>query len=113
MSGNQALIVNSVVGPQADLAITDHASDWYWAVCGVMTVSTLAFMGLAFTKPKSHRLFHYITAAITLVAAIAYYSMGAGLGQTPIPVEFQRPGSSVEVSGQPKRPGPSQPRPED
>jgi len=93
MSGNQALTTNQVVGPQADLSITNHGSDWYWAVCAIMTVSTLTFMGLAFTKPKTHRLFHYITAAITLVAAIAYYSMAAGLGQTPIQAEFVRPNS--------------------
>lgn len=55
-----------------------------------MTVSTLAFMGMSFMKPRTHRLFHYITAAITLVAAISYFSMGSGLGQTPIAVEFVR-----------------------
>ncbi len=58
-----------------------------------MTVSTLVFMGLSFGRQRSHRLFHYITAAITLVAAIAYFSMAAGLGQTPIAVEFARPDS--------------------
>ena len=95
MSGNQALNINSQVGPQADLAITNHGSDWYWTVAAIMMVSTLTFMGMSFTKPKTHRLFHYITAAITLVASIAYYSMGAGLGQTPIQVEFARPGSAM------------------
>jgi bacteriorhodopsin len=96
-NGNQALNVNSMVGAQADLAITSHGSDWYWTVCAIMTVSTFAYMGLAFTRPKTHRLFHYITAAITLVAAIAYFSMAAGLGQVPIQVEFMRP-DSVNVA---------------
>ena len=59
-----------------------------------MTTATLAFMGLSFGKPRSHRLFHYITAGITMTAAIAYFSMGAGLGQVPIQVEFPRPGSA-------------------
>ena len=94
MSGNQALNINSVVGPQADLAITNHGSDWYFTVCAIMGVSTLAFMGMSYTKPQNHRMFHYITAGITLVAAIAYYSMGSGLGQTPIQVEFIRRDSS-------------------
>jgi len=89
-SGNQALNVNYGIGGAADIAITTHGSDWYWAVCAVMTVATLAFMGMSFTRPRSHRLFHYITAAITLVAAIAYFSMASGLGQTPIQVEFAR-----------------------
>jgi len=94
MSGNQALITNAGIGGTADLTITDHGSDVYFAVCAIMTVSSLAFMGMAMTKPRSHRLFHYITASITFVAAIAYFTMGSGLGQTPVQVEFQRFGSN-------------------
>ena len=41
-------------------------------------------------KPRSHRIFHYITAGITMVAAIAYFTMGSDLGETGIPVEFVR-----------------------
>ncbi len=63
-----------------------------------MFVSTLVFMGLSFSKPRSHRIFHYITAAITLVAAIAYFTMGSDLGMTPIAVEFVRP-NNPKVSG--------------
>jgi bacteriorhodopsin len=92
--GNDALDTNRVVGQQADLAITTHGSDWYFTVCAVMGFSTLVFMGWSFTKPHSHRLFHYITALITLCAGIAYYSMGSGLGQVPVQVEFVRPDSS-------------------
>ena len=55
-----------------------------------MAVATLSFIGLSYTKPRTHRIFHYITAAITMVATIAYYSMGSNLGWTPINVEFQR-----------------------
>ena len=88
MAGNQALTINMGIGGYPELAITSNGSDWYWTVCAIMGVSTLAFMGLSFTKPRTHRLFHYITAAITFVAAIAYYSMASGLGQTPVLVEF-------------------------
>lgn len=63
-----------------------------------MTVSTFAFCGLAFTKPRTHRIFHYITAGITMVAAIAYFTMGSNLGFTPIEVEFMRSKSVVEGS---------------
>lgn len=73
-----------------DIAITTHGSDWYWAVTAVMTCATLAFMGLALTKPAQHRIFHYITAAVTLVASVAYFSMASNLGWTPIDVEFRR-----------------------
>lgn len=94
MSGNQALKVNDEVGQQADLAITTHGSDWYFTVCAVMGITTLAIMGAAFRKPQSHRVFHYITASITAVACISYFSMGANLGQVPIQAEFIRSGSS-------------------
>ncbi|KAI2605586.1 bacteriorhodopsin [Hypoxylon sp. NC1633] len=96
--GNQALNVNSVVAQHANLEITNHGSDWYYAVCAVMGVATLIFMGLAFTKPQGDRLFHYITAGITSVACISYFAMGSNLGQTPIQAEFVRPGSSLVQS---------------
>lgn len=60
-----------------------------------MFVSTFGFMGLSYTKPRSERIFHYITAAITMVASIAYYSMASGIGWTPISVEFMRGASTV------------------
>ena len=62
-----------------------------------MFVSTFAFLGLAYTKPRSDRVFHYITALITMVASIAYFSMASGIGWTPITVEFMR--GSSKVSG--------------
>lgn len=60
-----------------------------------MTVATLTFAGLAQTKRREHRVFHYITAAITMVASIAYFSMASGIGFTPITVEFLRNNSQV------------------
>lgn len=55
-----------------------------------MIVATMVFLGLSFTQPRTHRLFHYITALITMVASIAYFTMGSNLGFTPIAVEFTR-----------------------
>lgn len=55
-----------------------------------MTVSTIVFIGLAGTKKRSDRIFHYITAGVTMVAAIAYFSMASNLGWTGIEVEFFR-----------------------
>lgn len=60
-----------------------------------MIASTIAFCGLAQTKPRQKRIFHYITAAITMVAAVAYFTMASHLGWTGIPVEFQRSASTV------------------
>lgn len=62
-----------------------------------MMFSTMVFVALSFRKPRSQRLFHYITAAITMVAAIAYFSMGSNLGWTAIEVEFPR--SNPKVGG--------------
>ncbi|MCJ1452242.1 ion channel activity [Mycoblastus sanguinarius] len=100
MTGNDAIHANgdhSVNGGTSDIAITNHGSDWYFAVCAVMFVSTIAFAGLSFTKPRPHRIFHYITASITMVAAIAYFTMGADLGETGIKPEFMR--SNPKVAG--------------
>lgn len=95
---NNALNVNGFTNTvMTDNHITVRGSDWYWAVTAIMTASTFAFVGLSFTKDRPHRLFHYITAAITMVAAIAYFSMAANLGWTAIQVEFVR--SNPKVGG--------------
>lgn len=89
---NNALAVNSntVGGRTADIKITTHGSDWYWAACAVITTTALAIFADSFSKPVSHRISHYITAGINLVAAIAYFNMASNLGWAPIQVEFVR-----------------------
>ncbi|KAI9880622.1 MAG: ion channel activity [Pleopsidium flavum] len=87
---NHAIAVNNGIGGTSDLQITSHGSDWYWAATAIMATTTFFFIGMSFTKPRSDRIFHYITAAITMVASIAYFSMASNLGQTPIVVEFHR-----------------------
>ncbi|KAE9370615.1 family A G protein-coupled receptor-like protein, partial [Stipitochalara longipes BDJ] len=81
----------------SDINLTTHGSDWYWAVTAVMALSTIIFMGLSFRVPRKNRIFHYITAAITLVASIAYFTMASNLGYAAIPVEFVR--SNPKVAG--------------
>lgn len=80
---NMAIAINddAVNGNQhAEVSITYQGSDWYYTVCACMTVATFVFLGLAHTKPRTHRVFHYLTAGVTMVAAIAYFSMGSNLG---------------------------------
>lgn len=116
--GNQALQVNgmlsthwlhanrnltsftddAVSNAHAHIAITVRGSDWYWTVTAIMITATIAFIGLAATKPRQKRIFHYITAAITMVASIAYFSMASNLGWTGIAVEFVR--NNPKVAGQ-------------
>ncbi|KAF2820030.1 family A G protein-coupled receptor-like protein [Ophiobolus disseminans] len=96
---NNAIVVNgnTVNGRTADIAITSHGSDFYFAICAAMAFAGFCFIGLAFRKERRERLFHYITAAVVFVAAIAYFTMGANLGFTPIEVEYSR--SNAKVAG--------------
>lgn len=98
--GNNALANNGFTNGSGTVNnhITTHGSDWYFAVCAVMAFSTIIFMGLSFGKSRSERIFHYITASITMVASIAYFCMGSNLGWAAITVEFSRPGNHL-VSG--------------
>ena len=98
--GNGALTANGFTNNSGttDNHLTTHGSDWYWAVTAIMAVSTFVIVGLSFRLPQRKRLFHYITAAITLVASIAYFSMASNLGWAAIPVEFQRHSNHL-VSG--------------
>jgi bacteriorhodopsin len=96
---NDALKTNgfNFNGIHSQINITPRGSDWYFTVCAVMTVSSIVFVGMGLRKPRTHRVFHYITASITMVAAIAYFTMGANLGWAPTEVEYQR--SNHEVAG--------------
>ncbi|KAI0543327.1 bacteriorhodopsin [Xylaria curta] len=98
MSGNQALNANKYVGQHANLQITHRGSNWYFTVCAMMGVTTLVAMGLAFRRPQTHRIFHYLTASITAVACVSYFALGSNLGQLPILVEFVRRGNHQVAS---------------
>jgi len=89
---NDAVVINdnTVNGRTADIAITSAGSSFYFAICAVMGVAGFAFLGLGSRRPRSDRLFHYITSAVVFTACIAYFSMGSNLGFTPIEVEYFR-----------------------
>lgn len=55
-----------------------------------MTVAGFVFAAMSYRVERRNRLFHYITSGVVFVAAIAYFTMGANLGFTPIEVEFRR-----------------------
>ena len=80
---------------RADIDIDTRGSDWYWAVCAVMAFTTIVIIIASFFRHRSHRVFHYITAAITLTAAISYFTMASNLGYAAIQVEFFRSNGSV------------------
>ena len=60
-----------------------------------MGITALTTIGLSYMKPRTHRIFFYITAALNFTACIAYFTMGSNLGFTPIGVEFPRDRSTV------------------
>ncbi|KAF2669845.1 family A G protein-coupled receptor-like protein [Microthyrium microscopicum] len=96
---NNAVYLNppTLNGVTADIHITERGSDWLWAAFSMFALTTILILVAAYRKPARDRAFHYITAAITLVATIAYYSMASDLGFAITQVEFVR-GSSL-VSG--------------
>jgi bacteriorhodopsin len=51
-----------------------------WIVFVIMLVSTLAFVAMAWRVTVQKRLFHTITAFITLFATISYFAMATGSG---------------------------------
>lgn len=98
--GNEALATNArVAKAYADIQITTHGSNWYWAVCALMAVSTLAFAGMAFRRPRPDRIMYYIMAAVTLIAAIDYFTLASNLGQVPIAVQFYHGGRFGSIAG--------------
>lgn len=92
--GNKALEANggTVDGYTADITITVRGSDVYWAIFAFMSLMTLVFIAHSYTKPRTERVFHYITISITLVASVAYFAMASNLGWASIFVEFFRGG---------------------
>ncbi|KAI9777900.1 MAG: hypothetical protein M1816_004389 [Peltula sp. TS41687] len=53
-----------------------------WTVFVLMLISTIIFAALAFRVPVQKRLFHIITTFITATAAISYYAMATGDGNS-------------------------------
>lgn len=90
--GNNAIDVNPPVfqGRFADIHITRHGSDWLWAVFSIFGLATLLTLAHSFIRPVTHRVFHYLTATILLVATVNYFTQASDLGFVPVPVEFVR-----------------------
>jgi len=90
---NNALQLNRPTG--VDEHITVHGSDFYFAICAAMGASAMIVAGLMLRKPHHERVFHYLSVALLLTASIAYYTMGADLGWTPVIDEFFRQRATV------------------
>lgn len=78
---NDALTINP---PAGDQQLTEHGSDWLWAVTAVYVVAYLALFGLGFIARAGEKIFHYIFAVALLVGAISYYAMASDLGWSAV-----------------------------
>jgi len=62
--------------------IHDAGKKTLWVVFVIMLLSTIAFIGMAWRVPVQKRLFHVLTAFITCFAAISYFAMATGDGNS-------------------------------
>lgn len=98
-SRNNALNLNpsTLNGVTADISSTVRGSDVYFAISAIMGTTAIVILVLSAMKPRTDRIFFYISAALNATACIAYFTMGSNLGFAPIGVEFMR--SNPKVAG--------------
>ncbi|USW51049.1 Putative archaeal/bacterial/fungal rhodopsin [Septoria linicola] len=87
---NSAVDVNGnmVNGQTVDIAITEDGSDVYFAFCAIMGFVGLGVLAASLAKPRTHRIFFYITAAVNITNFLvltlvvwALYPIAWGLGE--------------------------------
>lgn len=60
-----------------------------------MGMTAFGILLAARMKPRTDRVFFYLTSGLCWIACIAYFAMGSNLGWTPIDVEWLRSESIV------------------
>ncbi|KAJ3060241.1 hypothetical protein HK102_009604 [Quaeritorhiza haematococci] len=55
-----------------------------WAVFAWMTASSVVYFALALRQAPENRVFHYLTLAITTIAALSYYAMASNEGYVTV-----------------------------
>jgi bacteriorhodopsin len=104
---NNALDINP---PNANRKLSEHGSDWLWAVMAVFGVALLSWLAWTLLRFKSRavaktpkhndagvqstavaaapaygeRIFHYLWALAAFIGLITYFTMASDLGNTPI-----------------------------
>ncbi|EKM57856.1 uncharacterized protein PHACADRAFT_116259 [Phanerochaete carnosa HHB-10118-sp] len=79
--------------PNAQIHISNHGTNWLWAVFTIMLLSMLGMFAWSYTRPRGNRFFHNIALIILLTSTIAYFAMASDLGSTPIQTEFRAQGT--------------------
>ncbi|TVY83877.1 Protein FDD123 [Lachnellula suecica] len=75
---NDALKVNPPTS--VDIALSDHGSDWLWAVTAIYIISFFICLVPSFTAPENKRVFNYILVMASLTGAITYFAQASDLG---------------------------------
>src|ERR1700712_2871159 len=77
MGHNHAVDTNPPVlnGVLANIHITSRGSSWLWACFTIFAIAALLFLFSALRRARTDRIFHYITTAVTVVAAITYFTL--------------------------------------
>ncbi|CDR43625.1 CYFA0S12e02674g1_1 [Cyberlindnera fabianii] len=89
MAGNQAVSINSA---DVGIALTEHGSDWLWAVFAVLALN--AIVHAALTLYNFHRgekgvsYLHVGPLCASATLAYAYFTTASNLGWAGVPVEF-------------------------
>ncbi|PWY82930.1 hypothetical protein BO70DRAFT_428993 [Aspergillus heteromorphus CBS 117.55] len=78
--GNDVLSINAPTG--AAEVLSQHGSDWLWAVTAIYIFAFLGLLTLCFTAPESYRVFHYLFTVALMVGAVTYYAQASDLGWT-------------------------------
>ncbi|KAJ5539540.1 family A G protein-coupled receptor-like protein [Penicillium frequentans] len=79
---NDALSVNPPTGVAE--ALSEHGSDWLWAVTAIYAVAFFAALVPCFTTPPNKRVFHYILAFALLAGTTTYFAQASDLGWSSI-----------------------------
>ncbi|XXH00629.1 hypothetical protein Hte_006977 [Hypoxylon texense] len=80
--GNDVLSINPPVG--VDSALSEHGSDWLWAVTAIYLVAFLGLLVFCFTAPESDRVFHYLFTVALLVGSVTYFAQASDLGWSAV-----------------------------
>ncbi|KAF7563962.1 hypothetical protein G7046_g149 [Stylonectria norvegica] len=80
--GNDALGINPAIG--VDEVLSQHGSDWLWAVTAIYIAAFLGMTGLCFAVHESRRVFHYLFTISLLVGSVTYFAAASDLGWSTV-----------------------------
>ncbi|KAG0650091.1 trametes versicolor [Hyphodiscus hymeniophilus] len=80
--GSDTLNINPPLG--VDMALSDHGSDFLWAVTAVYVIAFFGILVPSFTSHESKRVFNYTLSMALLVGAVTYFAQASDLGWSAV-----------------------------